>query len=53
MLKLPSIDGLLAIRRSVAVATRRAKHFSYSEIARDVQPLPQKYSYFRNKEFMI
>jgi hypothetical protein len=39
--------------RSVATTTQRAKHFAYSEIARDVQPFAQKYSSFRNSEFMI
>jgi hypothetical protein len=37
----------------VAATTRRAKHFRYSETARDVQPSAQKYSSFRNKEVMI
>jgi hypothetical protein len=35
---------------TVAATTRRAKHFVYSEIMRNVQPLAQKYLSFRNTE---
>ncbi len=38
---------------TVARATRRAKHFCLSEVMRNVQPLSQKYLYFRNSECMV
>jgi hypothetical protein len=38
---------------NVANSARRAKHFRYSETSRDVKRVRQKYSSFRNIEFMI
>jgi hypothetical protein len=38
---------------SVTFSARRAKHFAYSETACDVQPLAQKYSTFRNSEYVL
>jgi hypothetical protein len=43
----------ITVARTVSFSARRAKHFAVSEMARDVQPFPQKYLSFRNSETVL